>query len=405
MSYQVLTVSQLNTYIKSIIEGDVNLNNVFIEGEISNFKNHYSSGHLYFSLKDEDSVIKCVMFNRAACRLKFLPENSMKVICFGKVSVYPRDGQYQIYIEDMQPTGVGALALAYEQLKKKLEAEGLFNPDSKRPLPVNPKRIAVVTSETGAAVQDIISVITRRNSGVEIILCPVIVQGEAAPKSMISALEAVYSTDDIDLIIIGRGGGSYEDLYCFNDESLVRKIYESPIPVISAVGHETDFTLCDFVADMRAPTPSAAAEIAVPDISKLLEGLKHFSNRLNELINLRINLEFERYDRCISSLVFENPYKIVDAKYDGYLSLLSRFKNAANTAYLSNEGKFINLLGALEALNPASIMARGYSIASHNGKIIKDVSDLNIEDNIKLRFNKGSAVCTVKELEGDELND
>ncbi len=405
MNFQVLTVSQLNTYIKSIIDGDINLNNVFIEGEISNFKNHYASGHLYFSLKDEESVIKCVMFNRAATRLKFIPENSMQVICCGKISVYPRDGQYQLYAEDMQPTGIGALALAYEQLKKKLEAEGLFNPQNKRPMPQNPKRVAVLTSETGAAIQDIISVITRRNPNVEIVMCPVVVQGESAPKSMICMLDQVYSVSGIDLIIIGRGGGSYEDLFCFNDEALVRKIYESPIPVISAVGHETDFTLCDLVSDMRAPTPSVAAEIAVPDLSEVLEKLKYTMRRIQELVYQCINFQFERYDRCISCRVFEDPKEIISNKFDNFLQLFARFKSSADASYMSVESRFKNLLTALEALNPISTMARGYSAVSHNGKIIRESSDLKTGDNVNIRFFKGGAKCTVIELEGENHND
>lgn len=405
MNFQVITVSQLNTYIKSIIDGDMNLNNVFVEGEISNFKNHYASGHLYFSLKDEGSVVKCVMFNRAAGRIKFRPEDSMRVICCGKISVYPRDGQYQLYVEDMQPTGIGALALAYEQLKRKLEAEGLFAHENKRPLPANPRRVAVVTSETGAAVMDIISVISRRNKGVEIVLCPVVVQGESAPGSMITMLEKIYSTEGIDLIIIGRGGGSYEDLYCFNDEALVRKIYESPVPVISAVGHETDFTLCDFVADLRAPTPSAAAEIAVPDMRDVEEHLKYIKQRLRELAYRRLNLEYERYDRCISSRIFENPREIVDNKYESFSQLFSRFKTSAEASYLIAENRLKNLLVAMETLNPISVMSRGYSAVSVNGNIVTDSNQLKVGDNVNLRFYKGSASCAVLNLEGEDSDE
>ncbi len=402
MSYQVLTVSQLNNYIKSVMDGDPNLNNVFIEGEISNFKNHYSSGHYYFSLKDEEAVVKCVMFRTAAQRLKFKPEDTMRVICVGRVSCYPRDGQYQIYAEDMQPTGVGALAIAYEQLKRKLTDEGLFDINNKRPLPSSPKRIAVVTSETGAALQDIISVVSRRNPGVTIIVCPVIVQGESAPASMCDALEKIYSTDGIDLIILGRGGGSYEDLYCFNDESLVRKIYESPIPVISAVGHETDFTLCDFVADLRAPTPSAAAELAVPDVSKLLERIQYYIERLTESVHWKLNLEFERFDRCALSNVFENPKKIFEAKINNYYSLMQRFKFAATTSLTSTESEFSNLVSRLETLNPASVLARGYSLVKREKTIITDVAQLDVGGKVEITLNKGSAICEVLEIKGDK---
>ena len=402
MNYPVLTVSQLNNYIKSVMDGDPNLNNVFIEGEISNFKNHYSSGHLYFSLKDEDAVVKCVMFKGAALRLKFKPEDSMRVICSGRVSCYPRDGQYQIYAEDMQPVGIGALAFAYEQLKKKLSAEGLFDESSKRPIPSNPKRVAVITSETGAALQDIISVISRRNSGVEIIICPVIVQGESAPRSMINALEKVYSTDGIDTIIIGRGGGSYEDLFCFNDEELIRKIYESPIPVISAVGHETDFTLCDLVADLRAPTPSAAAEIAVQNIIEILDRIEFYTFRLAQLVNLKLNLEFERFDKCMSSSTFYSPQNIINVKWEKLNSLLSRFNSSAKASHITTESKFLKLLSTMEALNPASIMTRGYSVVKNDGVVIRESSQLNAGDKVKILFSKGSAICNVLEVKGDK---
>ena len=401
MNRQVLTVSQLNNYIKSVMDGDINLAGVFIEGEISNFKNHFSSGHLYFSLKDEDSVVKCVMFRGAASRLKFKPEDSMRVICSGKVTCYPRDGQYQLYVEDMQPVGIGSLALAYEQLKKKLAAEGLFDINSKRPISKIPKRVAVITSETGAAVQDIISVISRRNSGVEIILCPVIVQGDLAAESMINALEKIYSVDGIDTIIIGRGGGSFEDLFCFNDENLIRKIYESPIPVISAVGHETDVTLCDLVADLRAPTPSAAAELAVPDIKEIAVKIEFLQGRLSQLVNLKLNLEFERLDKCISGYLFEKPQNIIDVKYEKLISVLNRFNSSAKSSYIVAENKFSKLLGTMEALNPASIMARGYSVAKKDGAVITDSSQLNGGDRILLEFSNGAAVCNVLEVKGD----
>jgi len=401
MSHQILTVSQLNNYIKSVMEGDPNLTSVFIEGEISNFKNHYSSGHLYFSLKDEDSAIRCVMFRSAAQRLKFKPEDTMKVICFGRVSVYPRDGAYQVYVEDIQPTGIGALALAYEQLKKKLAAEGLFDADTKRPLPSDPRRIAVITSETGAALQDIISVISRRNPKVNIVLCPVIVQGEAAAESMCEALEKVYLCSGIDLIIIGRGGGSYEDLYCFNDEELVRKLYESPIPVISAVGHETDFTLCDFVADLRVPTPSAAAEIAVADARQILERIRYSKYRISELTQQRLNLELERFDRCISSAIFEDPQSLINSKLQQYKALLSGLKAAAASNVAVAEGKFSKLIGALDAMNPAAVISRGYSLVKSNGTLVNDASKLKIGEKVEVTFGKGSAACEVLEIKGD----
>ena len=381
----ILSVTQLNTYIKSIIDGDSHLGSIYVEGEISNFKNHYSSGHLYFSLKDKGSVIKCVMFSSAASRLKFMPEDNMSVLCRGRVSVYERDGQYQLYIEDMQPTGIGALALAYEQLKAKLEKEGLFLDETKRALPKSIKRIAVITSRTGAAVHDILSILSRRNPFIEVIFCPVLVQGENAAQSMVDMLEKVYGAGGIDLIIIGRGGGSYEDLYCFNDEELVRKIYESPIPVISAVGHESDFTLCDFVADIRAATPSAAAELSARDFGDIKLSIEAYKSRISVLCKEKLNFAFERYDKCLQSSAFSNSKKIFDAKKDKFNSLLSKF-NLESKIYFKNKSNDFKLLATkLESLNPLSVMARGYSITYKDNGVITSVSDLSEGDNLTIK--------------------
>ncbi|MBO4433606.1 MAG: exodeoxyribonuclease VII large subunit, partial [Clostridia bacterium] len=270
MENTAITVKQLNTYVKNLLESDVHLTYLSVSGEISNFKNHYSSGHWYFTLKDKDAQVRCVMFNSYASRVAFEVEDGAQVILKGRVSLYERDGQYQFYAEEILPLGEGDLALAFNRLKDKLQKEGLFDPEHKRPLVRFPGKIAVITSDTGAAVRDIINILSKRYPICDVLLCPVAVQGDLAAKSMIDALKIVYTRDDVDTIIIGRGGGSLEDLWAFNDESLARKIFESPIPVISAVGHETDFTICDFVADIRASTPSHAAELAVPDISVLL---------------------------------------------------------------------------------------------------------------------------------------
>ncbi len=398
MTPSVLTVSSLNYYIKSVFDSDQNLLNVFVEGEISNFKNHYSSGHLYFSLKDENSVIKCVMFSRAASRLRFLPENSMKVIIRGRVAVYDRDGQYQIYCEDMQPLGAGALQIAFEQLKTKLEKEGLFNSDRKRALPKNVKRIAVVTSDTGAAIKDILSVSERRNPMVEIVVCPVLVQGDGAAKSMIDMLDCIYNTSGIDVIIIGRGGGSIEDLWCFNDEALVRKIYMSPIPVISAVGHETDFTLCDFVADMRAPTPSAAAEIAVYDILAKLTEVNFARNRITELIINRINLMYERLDRVIQSPVFVNRQNALKIKSDNLLSVVSRFFAIARLNYSNCENRANVLFKKLESLNPISVMSRGFSLVYNDKGEIANTKNVKVGSKLNVKFIDGNADCIVTDI-------
>lgn len=276
----VLSVSQLNRYIKMNFDADENLANIFISGEISNFTNHYRTGHLYFTLKDDSAAVRAVMFNSSAKRLKFMPEDGMKVIARGRVSVYEASGQYQLYVDDMQPDGVGALNLAYEQLKEKLQKEGLFSEHHKKPLPPYPEKVGVITSPTGAAVRDIINVLGRRFPYAEIVFCPVLVQGEGAHLQLTDAVNLFNSERAADVIIIGRGGGSIEDLWEFNDEGLARAVYNSEIPVISAVGHETDFTICDFVADMRAPTPSAAAELAVPDANELQYALSTLKNRM-----------------------------------------------------------------------------------------------------------------------------
>jgi len=398
MNSSVLTVSQLNKYIKSLIDGDLNLTSFFIEGEISNFKNHYASGHLYFSLKDDNSVVKCIMFSRSAARLKFVPQDGMKVICRGKASVYERDGQYQLYLEEMQPIGIGALAVRFEQLKSKLENEGLFSPETKRPIPKSVNRIAVITSSQGAAIKDIISIAQRRNPAVEIVVCPVVVQGEYAAESMVNMLEKVYSLNGIDVIIIGRGGGSYEDLFCFNDEELVRKIYEAPVPVISAVGHERDFTLCDFVADVRAATPSAAAEIAVVDLRKEAEMLSFLKSRLIQSARFCIDSASERFDRCISSMSFSSPTRYVDLKEKDFYRIFSRFKTVCRAAFQENEAKFLVLLKGLESNNPASVMMRGYSIVESKCGLIKSADQIEVGERIRIKFSSGSADCAVIEI-------
>ena len=302
----VLSVSQLNRYVKSIIEQDYNLQTVFVQGEISNFTNHYRTGHYYMTIKDEYSSIRAVMFKSANSRLRFMPENSMNVIIKGRVSVFERDGQYQLYIDDMQPDGAGALSLAFEQLKNKLAAEGLFDESRKRPIPRFPERVGVVTSPTGAAIRDIINVISRRFPAAELILCPVQVQGASAAGQIKAAIELFNAKKAADVLIVGRGGGSAEELWAFNEEPVARAVAASEIPVISAVGHETDFTICDFAADLRAPTPSAAAEIAVPDITALGELLGSFSRRMNSAIGGTLTHEKARLEARAYSFL---PYK------------------------------------------------------------------------------------------------
>ncbi len=390
-----ITVSQLNTYVKSLIENDPRLTIVNVSGEISNFKNHFSSGHWYFTLKDAGAAIRCVMFRSCASRVKFQVEDGMAVVLKGKVSLYEKDGQYQFYAEEMHPVGEGDLALAFKQVKEKLEKEGLFDIASKRPLVKFPKRIAVITSETGAAVRDILNITATRYPACEIIMCPVLVQGDMAPQDMIKTLDSVYSLENIDTIIIGRGGGSAEDLHCFNNESLARKIYESPIPVISAVGHETDFTICDFVADVRASTPSHAAELAVPDWREL-------RNRLTSVRNLLKNIVLYKYDNYFNSLLSlkasvnsSNFERIVQNRQIDVDRISDKIASIIKFTLQSCINKAANLTSRIDALSPLKVMARGFSTVSKNGEYITNANKINVGDNITVSFNDGDVRCVV----------
>lgn len=392
----VFTVSELNRYVRSVLESDKNLNSVYIKGEISNFTDHFRSGHLYFSLKDSASNIKCVMFSSAASWLKFRPENGMSVICRGRASVYERDGIYQFYCEDMQPDGAGALAVAFEQLKAKLEGEGLFAAERKKPLPKMPRKIGVITSDSGAALRDILNVTSRRFPLAEILLHPALVQGADAPASLIAALDKMYSTD-AEVIIIGRGGGSAEDLSPFNDEALARKIAQSKIPVISAVGHETDFTICDFVSDMRAPTPSAAAELAVPDAKELLLTLSDAGERIiNSLLRFserkreRVDVLYEKL-ALLSSSFFTSKKERIDSE-------AARLFSVSANAIKDKRSNFLIMLEKLNALNPLSVMKRGYLVAEKDGSLIKRSSDISVGDELELRLLDSVVKTTVNEI-------
>ena len=354
-----VTVSQLNTYIRSRMEEDPTLQSLFVVGEISNFTDHYRSGHLYLSLKDEKSVIRAVMFAQYARRLRFRPEDGMKVIARGRVGVYEANGQYQLYIEDMQPDGLGALNLAFEQLKQKLEKEGLFARERKKPLPKYPERIGVITSPTGAAVQDITTILARRFPLAEIVFCPVLVQGEGAAPQIVKALEEMNRRQAADVIILGRGGGSLEDLWAFNEESVARAVAASEIPVISAVGHETDFTICDFAADCRAATPSAAAELA--GRSPLMEPQKLFGEPANRLQQLQEALE-----------------------------------RAARGAVSEKRHAFSLQAEKLQALSPLAVLGRGYSIAEKEGVLLKSVKEVRPGDTIRAHLRDGYMDCTVQ---------
>ena len=397
LNITTLTVKQLNLFVKSLIEGDVRLNNVCLTGEISNFKNHYQSGHFYFTLKDNDAQIRCVMFRAYAARVPFAVRDGLKVVIRGRVSLYEKDGQYQFYAEEMHEQGLGDISLQFQQIKEKLEKEGLFLEENKRPIPQFPKRIAVITSDTGAAVQDILNITARRYPLCEIMLCPVAVQGENAVPSMLDALERVYNLGNCDTIIIGRGGGSIEDLWAFNSEALARKIYESPIPVISAVGHETDFTICDFVADLRAPTPSAAAELCVPDINELICKIQKRKALLKSQLLLKYNLSKAKYDGLLLKSKLVNPLELVDNRNE-ILDKLNEGLLSAFEAILNFEkNRYSNAVAKLDALSPLKVLSRGYSIAEKDGKTVKSINDLCLGDELSIILNDGKAICTVKE--------
>ena len=393
----ILSVSQLNFYIKSLFDSDSKLNDLLIQGEISNFTDHYKSGHLYFSLKDENSVVKAVMFSGNTKRLRFMPENGMKVIVRAKASLYEVSGQYQLYVEDMQPDGIGALSLAFEQLKDKLKKEGLFNTSTKKTIPKYPKKIGVVTSDTGAAIKDIENILSRRYPIAEVILCPVLVQGEEAPRQIVDAIQRFNSIKACDVMIVGRGGGSIEDLWAFNDERVARAIYESEIPIISAVGHETDFTISDFVADLRAPTPSAAAELAVPNINDIYAEIDSYVLSLNKEITYI--LENYKTDLSILSntLKNKNPEKIIEEKRLRLDIIYSELLKAFNNKLSLHKDKFVKLNSKLDMLSPLKVLSMGYTIAiSSDGKSIKSVNDTEINENLILKMFDGEIDCIVK---------
>ena len=395
----VLSVSQLNRYIKMNFDADENLANIFISGEISNFTNHYRTGHLYFTLKDDSAAVRAVMFNSSAKRLKFMPEDGMKVIARGRVSVYEASGQYQLYVDDMQPDGVGALNLAYEQLKEKLQKEGLFSEHHKKPLPPYPEKVGVITSPTGAAVRDIINVLGRRFPYAEIVFCPVLVQGDGAHLQLTDAVNMFNSERAADVIIIGRGGGSIEDLWEFNDEGLARAVYNSESPVISAVGHETDFTICDFVADMRAPTPSAAAELAVPDANELQYALSALKNRMFLNVSSGIADRRSRLEYLTSKGALKSPDEMLSNRSQRLDTAFSKMLSSYENRIGGKKVEFISAATALSKLDPMSVLMRGFAFVSDkSGKNVYSSQALAKGDKINVRFHDGSAVCEVKEI-------
>lgn len=390
----VLSVSDLNNYIKNLFENNRTLTSVSVRGEISNFVNH-RSGHLYFSLKDQDGQIRAVMFRSRAASLKFMPESGMKVIIHGSVTVYPRDGSYQIYVSSMQPDGIGALYLAYEQMKQRLADEGLFDEEHKLSIPAIPRRIGVITSPTGAAVRDIINVTGRRFPNAELYIYPALVQGDGAEQSLIKALDYLDKSRLCDVIIIGRGGGSIEDLWAFNSEALARRIYDATTPVISAVGHETDFTICDFVADLRAPTPSAAAEMAVPDRRDLLMRLDSYDERLCVALKRRLSREKERlehFKKITDKMTISNQILLRRER----ISIFADKAEMLISAYIDKKKSALaSLAGEVNALSPLSILSRGYCVAECDQAVIKSVNELNVGDDIDLILSDGVAKANI----------
>ena len=394
MTINPISVTDLNKYIKEKIAGDEVLNNVLVKGEISNYKHHYT-GHLYFTLKDENSLIKCIMFKSSAVNLKFEPKDGMKVMVFGTVSVFERDGVYQIYAKAMQEDGMGSLYKAYEEMKARLEKEGLFDASHKKKIPMLPKCIGVLSSNTGAVIRDIINVSTRRNPNVYIKLLPVPVQGEGAAEKIVDAIKLMNEKKLADVIILARGGGSLEDLWPFNEEIVARAIYASELPVISAVGHETDFTIADFVADLRAPTPSAAAELAVPNIADIALKLESYQNRYKLALKKKVEFMKLRYEKCMNSRVFKDPLQKINEKYMLIDMKVKTMQNGVTTICKDKKTNMVKLISKLDALSPLKTLTRGYSIVETNGKIIKSVQDVEKDDEIDIRFIDGKAKAKI----------
>ncbi len=387
MKLNPISVTELNKYVKDKVAEDEYLNSVLVKGEISNFKHHYT-GHMYFTLKDENSLIKCVMFKTSTATLNFAPKDGMKVIVLGSVGVYERDGVYQIYCKAMQEDGMGNLYTAFEELKKKLALEGLFDEAHKKPIPFMPKIIGVLTSNTGAVIRDIINVSTRRNPNVYIRLLPVPVQGEGAGIKIANAIRLMNEEKLADVIIVARGGGSLEDLWPFNEEVVARAIYDSELPVISAVGHETDFTIADFVADLRAPTPSAAAELAVADVEDLEYSINLCQRRLKMALKRKTEVMRLRYEKCISSRVYKEPFEKVNDYYLEIERIIKTLENSCIKKIKDSRIDATKLISKLDALSPLKTLTRGYTLAEVDGKVVtkkeqmkKDLEfDLNFQD-------------------------
>lgn len=445
-----LSVQALTKYIKRKFDADPHLMTVFVKGEISNFKKH-TSGHLYFTLKDDQARIGAVMFSRSAKAMKFAPENGMHVLLKGNISVYEQSGQYQIYVQEMLPDGIGELFLAYEQLKEKLEKEGLFQSSHKKPIPPYPQKIGIITSPTGAAVRDIITTIKRRYPMGEILLLPALVQGMQSGKSIVEAIQTANNRQDIDVLIVGRGGGSIEDLWAFNEEPVVRAVFQSTIPIISAIGHETDFTITDFVADLRAPTPTGAAELAVPHVEELMERLLNLQNQLNREMVETIRSKQTQLNYLQQSYIYRHPHKIYEQKWetvDRWTERLhtslerflrketerfrklnhalaarhpaakielhkeklrylhERLNKQTQFVFEQKNHDFLHKVSKLDALSPLNILQRGFSVAyNEKGKLIKNTEALEPGEKMIVRVIDGHYYCTVDYAEKGERNE
>jgi exodeoxyribonuclease VII large subunit len=403
MADAVFTVSEINEYVRMLLDSDPRLRRVWLRGEISNFTNHYKTGHFYFSLKDEQSSLRAVMFRGNNSRLTFVPENGMRVLLCGDIRAYPRDGQTQIVVSEMQPDGAGSLALAFEQLRRKLEAEGLFDVARKKPLVKYPRRIGVITSPTGAAIHDIIRITSRRYPLCELILFPALVQGSGAAASLCVGVEFFNSVDLVDEIIIGRGGGSVEDLWAFNDERLARTIAASRLPVISAVGHESDVTICDFVADYRAPTPSGAAEIAVPDKAELYAVLNGMETRLQRVTDQYLTRAKEALSRRGDHRLLTSPQAMFDERRMHLCMREERLMHISSAAVERARGAMATRATKLESLSPLAVLSRGYAMVSDaDGHLKSSATSLRMGQAVRLRFADGCAMADITSVEGNQ---
>jgi len=394
MKIKPISVTELNKYVKEKIAADEYLNTVYVRGEISNFKHHYT-GHMYFTLKDENALIKCVMFKTATTHLTFIPRDGMKVNVLGSVGVFERDGVYQIYANAMQEDGIGDLYAKYEQLKEKLAKEGLFDETHKKKIPFMPKVIGVLTSNTGAVIRDIINVSTRRNPNVYIRLLPIPVQGEGAATKIADAIKLMNDQKLADVIILARGGGSIEDLWPFNEEIVARSIYESELPIVSSIGHETDFTIADFVADLRAPTPSAAAELVVSDIQDLQNTINMYQSRLKISLKRKTQLMRLRLEKLMNSTVYKDPYQKINDYYLEIDRLSKQMENAINKKVKDKKMKFLNSVTKLDVLSPLKTLSRGYCIAEIDNKIVTKAESLQTDMQIELKFQDGQAKAKI----------